>query len=99
MARVYNFTADFNDNVWINGGTSYNKPLSVMLGISGKANVDIVVYKGNTKVGSVTTGLFEGAINFPISHLTKSGGFYKIQLDNRRYLKPVVVTNGQLYYT
>lgn len=101
MARVYNFTANFSNNVWIGGGTgtSFNKPLSVMLDVDGQADVDIVVYKGSTKVGTVTTGLFQLGVNFPIGHLTSSGGLYKIRLVNRRYLKPVVVKHGQLYYT
>lgn len=99
MAKVYNFTAEFSNNVWIKGGASFNKPLSVHLGVSGQANVDIEVYRGSTKVGTVTTTLFQGAVNFPISHLTKSGGSYRIKLVNRRYLRPVVVTNGQVYYT
>lgn len=101
MAKVYNFTAEFSDFVWIGGGTgrSFNKPLSVVLGLSGQANVDIEVYKGSTKVGTVTTTLFQGAVNFPIGHLTSSGGLYRIRLSNRRYLRPVKVTSGSVYYT
>ncbi|WP_156857183.1 hypothetical protein [Oceanobacillus sp. AG] len=103
MAKVYNFTASFSNNIWINGGRNFNKPLSVMLGVQGKANVGIVLQKavtgGYVDAGRLNTGDFEGAINFPIDHLTQGGGVYRIRLVNNRYNTQVNVTNGQLYYT
>lgn len=103
MARVYNFTAKFSNNIWISSGRSFNKPLSVHLEVDGKSNIGIVVQKqvtgGYVDAGRRNTGDFEGAINFPIGHLTQSGGLYRIQLVNNKYDTQVNVTSGQLYYT
>lgn len=48
-------------------------------------------------VGKVDTGMFEGNINFPISHLTGSGT-YKIKLANPGDVPAVELNGGEVYY-
>lgn len=100
-AKVYDFDASFSDHVWIDGGRLFNEPLSVALSPKGKVNISIRVYKSDgTHVGDRNTGKFEGGVNFPIGHLTNSGGVFKVKLTNITGQNTQVVLNsGQLYYT
>ena len=100
IAKVYDFkgATSFSTSIWVGGssGINFTEPLSVHLDPKRKSNIRIEVYK-SSKVGSVNTGTFETATNFPIDHLTDSG-LYKIKLVNLDPEFSAELTGGQVYY-
>lgn len=100
--KVYNFgKTEFSSNVWIGGASprTFKDPRSVHLMPKGNNRVTIVVYNstGTTEYGRITTPNFEYDTNFPIGHISQ-GRLCRIRLYVARYLNPVTLNGGQVYY-
>ncbi|WP_143544325.1 hypothetical protein [Salinicoccus kekensis] len=96
---VYHFgRTTFANNISIGQNRRFTTPQSVLISPDGTVNLRIeVIPAGATSGESVATGRFSSDVNFPINHLTSSGGQYTIRLNNAGF-GTAELNGGSVYY-